>query len=101
MPSLSAGPRSESEWRLAPTDGSSGAWSSAMVKLVLVGLGLGIVGAISLSGLLASQLFGVDPREPVIYLVVATALLAVGLMASFVPAWRGTLVDPAIAMRAE
>ncbi len=71
------------------------------MKLVILGLVLGVVGAIPLSGLLASQLFGVDPREPLIYALVTTTLLLVGLVASFVPAWRATRVDPVIAMRAE
>ena len=71
------------------------------VRLVLVGLGVGIVGAVALSGLLASQLFGVNPREPFIYVAVATALLVVGLAASFVPAWRATRVSPVVAMRCE
>ncbi len=72
----------------------------ALVR-VLIGLGVGLVGAILLSGLLSSQLFGVDPREPVIYALVTTTLLVIGLLASFVPAWRATRVDPVIAMRAE
>jgi len=71
------------------------------VRLVLIGLGVGIVGAVSLSGLLASQLFGVDPREPFIYVVVTTILLVVGLLASFVPAWKATRVSPVVAMRCE
>jgi len=71
------------------------------MKLVLLGLALGVVGAVPLSGLLSSQLFGVDPREPLIYAGVTTTLLIVGLVASFVPAWRATRVNPVIAMRAE
>jgi ABC-type antimicrobial peptide transport system permease subunit len=50
---------------------------------------------------LASQLFGVSPRDPVIYGSVTAILLVVGLIASFVPAWRATRVSPVIAMRAE
>ncbi len=71
------------------------------VKLVLIGLGVGVVGAISLSGLLASQLFGVNPREPFTYIAVASALLVVGLVASYVPAWKATRVSPVVAMRCE
>ncbi len=71
------------------------------VKLVAVGLVLGLAGALALSGVLASQLFGVSPREPVIYGSVAGILLVVGLVASFVPAWRATRVDPVVAMKAE
>jgi ABC-type antimicrobial peptide transport system permease subunit len=71
------------------------------LKLVALGLGVGVIGAVALSGLLASQLFGVNPREPGIYAAVTTTLLVVGLVASFIPAWRATRVDPVIAMRAE
>lgn len=71
------------------------------VRLVVFGLVLGLAGALALSGVLASQLFGVSPREPVIYGTVAGILLTVGLIASFVPAWRATRVDPVVAMRAE
>ena len=70
-------------------------------RLVLIGLGVGVVGAISLSSLLASQLFGVNPREPFTYLAVASALLVVGLVASYVPAWKATRVSPVVAMRCE
>ena len=71
------------------------------LRLVLIGLGVGIVGAITLSRFLASQLFGVDPREPFVYAAVATALLAVGMVACFVPARRATKVSPVTAMRSE
>lgn len=71
------------------------------LRLVLVGLALGILGAVSLSGVLSSQLFGVDPRDPIIYAAVTTALLMVGVAACFIPAWRATRVDPVTAMRSE
>ena len=71
------------------------------LRLVLVGLGVGIVGAIALSGVIASQLYGVNPRDPAIYGAVTASLLLVGLTASFVPAWRATRVSPVIAMRNE
>jgi predicted permease len=71
------------------------------MKLVLSGLGLGLAGALALSGLLASQLFGVDPREPVVYLAVTGTLLLVGVAACWLPAWRATRVSPVVAMRAE
>ena len=71
------------------------------LKLVAIGLGVGVVGAVALSGLLSSQLFGVNPREPAIYATVTTTLLVVGVVASFIPAWRATRVDPVIAMRTD
>ncbi len=70
-------------------------------KIVIVGLVLGLVGALALSGVLASQLYGVSPREPIIYATVAGILLLVGLVASFVPAWRATRVNPVVAMKRE
>lgn len=70
-------------------------------RLVGLGLAVGLVGALALSGALASQLFGVSPRDPVVMAGVAGGLLVVGLVASFVPAWRATRVDPVTAMRGE
>jgi len=70
-------------------------------RLVLMGVGTGAIGALLLSGLLASQLFGVNPRAPGIYLPVILALSLVGLMASYIPAWKATRVDPAIAMKGD
>jgi putative ABC transport system permease protein len=70
-------------------------------RLVGVGLALGLVGTITLSGLMATQLYDVNPRDPGVLAAVSTMLLAVGLLASFIPAWRATLVDPVTAMRGE
>ena len=71
------------------------------LRLVLVGLGVGIVGAIAVSGVISSQLYGVNARDPVIYGGITASLLLVGLTASFVPAWRATRVSPLVAMRSE
>jgi predicted lysophospholipase L1 biosynthesis ABC-type transport system permease subunit len=71
------------------------------LRLVVVGLAVGLVAAVGLSDLLATQLFGVNPREPLVYAAATTALFAVGLAACFVPAWRATRVDPVTAMRSE
>jgi putative ABC transport system permease protein len=70
-------------------------------RLVVLGLAIGTAGALGLSSVLASQLFEVSPRDPVVFVSVALILLAVGLLASFVPAWRATRVSPVIAMRAD
>lgn len=71
------------------------------LRLVLIGLGVGVLGAASLSGLLSSQLFGVNPREPIVYLAVTLTLFTVGVAACYIPAWRATRVNPVTAMRAE
>ncbi len=71
------------------------------LRLVLAGLVLGLAGALALSGVLSSQLYGIGARDPGVLASVAGILVAVGLAASLVPAWRATRVDPVVAMRAE
>jgi len=53
------------------------------------------------SRLLGTLLFGVSPREPVIYLVVALGILLVGLVANLVPARRAASLDPMRVLRSE
>jgi putative ABC transport system permease protein len=71
------------------------------LRLVGTGLVLGMIGAAALSGVLSSQLYGVGARDPWVLASVAGILLGVGLLASLVPAWRATRVDPVAAMRGE
>jgi len=71
------------------------------MRLVGFGLTLGLVAALALAGVLSSQLFGVSPRDPVVIGSVVLVLLAVGFLASLVPAWRATRVDPVTAIRGE
>jgi putative ABC transport system permease protein len=71
------------------------------MRLVFLGLGIGLVGAWALSRVLTSQLFGVTPRDPLTYLSVALLLGTVALAASWIPALRATRVDPMIALRSE
>ena len=69
--------------------------------LAVVGVGLGLVMAGSLSRLLGNLLFGVEPLDPATYAAVSAALLAVALAACIVPAWRAARVDPVTALRSE
>jgi putative ABC transport system permease protein len=71
------------------------------MRLVFVGLALGLVGAWALSRVLTNQLFGVTPRDPLTYLSVALLLGGVALAASWIPALRATRVDPMISLRSE
>jgi predicted permease len=70
-------------------------------KMVLIGVGIGLVAAFGLSRLMASMLFGVSPSDPAILMGVALLLAGVSLLSCSLPALRATRVDPIIALRYE
>jgi predicted permease len=69
--------------------------------IVVGGLALGVGAALATSRILGSLLFGVSPRDPVTYATVVGVLLAVALLACWIPARRASGVDPAEALRSE
>ena len=69
--------------------------------LALLGSIIGIVGALSLSRLMASQLYGVRPTDPLTFITVAALLMIVALAASYIPARRAMRVEPMAALRYE
>ncbi|MBA3259953.1 MAG: ABC transporter permease, partial [Gemmatimonadales bacterium] len=71
------------------------------MRLVAIGLGLGLLGAWLLSRFLASQLYGITRHDPLTYATVAALLAAVALTASWLPARRATRVDPMLSLRSE
>jgi putative ABC transport system permease protein len=71
------------------------------MKPAAVGLAIGIIGALALGRVLASLVFGVSTRDPLTYLSVSLLLAAVALMATIVPAYRATRVDPMKTLRDE
>jgi predicted permease len=71
------------------------------MRLVLVGVAAGLLGAWLLSRALASQLYGITAQDPVTYATVALLLGSVALVATWVPARRATRVDPMVSLRTE
>jgi predicted permease len=71
------------------------------VGLALAGTAAGLLGALALSRLLGSLLFGVGPTDPVTFVAAPAILVAVALVASYLPARRAARVDPMIALRSE
>jgi predicted permease len=71
------------------------------MSFVLIGLSVGLGGALLLGRLMSSLLFAVEPTDPITFLAVAFVLIAVAAAACFVPARRVTSIDPMLALRSE
>ncbi|HEV8042847.1 MAG TPA: ABC transporter permease [Bryobacteraceae bacterium] len=71
------------------------------MALVLIGLAVGVAGALALTRVMSSLLFDVKPWDPLTLTSVSVLLAAVAFAASYIPARRATRVDPMIALRYE
>ena len=71
------------------------------MRVTLVGIIIGLGGAITTTRVLASFLFGVKATDPITFIATALSLAAVAFLASYLPARRATKVDPMVALRYE
>ncbi|MGB6482419.1 MAG: ABC transporter permease [Candidatus Acidiferrales bacterium] len=71
------------------------------MKPALLGLGVGIIGALGFTRFLSSLLFGVKPLDPLTFIVVSLILTVVAALACYIPARRAMRVDPMVALRYE
>jgi ABC-type antimicrobial peptide transport system permease subunit len=71
------------------------------MKPALLGVVVGSVGALAMGHVLSSLIYQVKPTDPVTFLAVTVLLTVVAVLASFIPAYRATKVDPIVALRYE
>ena len=70
-------------------------------RMALLGVGVGVAGALGLTRLMANQLFGVSAHDPLTFAGVAVLLMLVAIAACYIPARRAMRVDPIVALRHE
>ena len=71
------------------------------MQLTLIGIFAGLLGAVALTRVIASLLFGVTTTDAATFLAVPALLAVVAFAATVIPAWRASKVDPMVALREE
>jgi ABC-type antimicrobial peptide transport system permease subunit len=71
------------------------------LRLIGIGVAIGLVGSIAATRLLSAMLYGVSPLDRATFASTTVALVIIGLVATLVPALRATRADPLLAIRSE
>jgi len=71
------------------------------VRLTTFGIAIGVIGALMLTRLMSSLLYGVSASDVSIYAIVTTVLSSAALLATYFPARRAMKIDPIVALRHE
>jgi len=71
------------------------------MSLTLIGVALGLAGALALTRVMKNLLFNVSAADPATLALIALLLVVVALISSYIPARRATKVDPLLALRHE
>jgi ABC-type antimicrobial peptide transport system permease subunit len=71
------------------------------LRLAIIGIALGLLGATAATRLIQSLLYGVSRLDPISFTLGAALLLVVAVVACALPMWRATAVDPVVAVRAD
>jgi len=69
------------------------------LKLVLIGVAIGLAAAFVLPRVMTSLLFGISATDPITFVAISFVLIAVAMLASLIPALRAMKVDPMFALR--
>ncbi|HEY7058695.1 MAG TPA: ABC transporter permease [Vicinamibacterales bacterium] len=70
-------------------------------RLIIVGLTVGLVGALALTRVMSTLLFQVSAMDPIAFTLAVVSMILVGLVAALIPATRASHVDPAVALRSD
>ena len=73
----------------------------ATLRWTIPGLALGLLGAWASTRLMATMLFGITPGDPITFALVTALMLAVSVVASYLPARRAATTDPLVALRSQ
>jgi ABC-type antimicrobial peptide transport system permease subunit len=70
-------------------------------KVVLIGVVIGVVVALATTRLMGALLFGIKAVDPIVFAAMSVMMIAIGMLASYMPARRASSVDPIVSLRSD